>query len=1389
MSQAWDGAAVAKGSTVTYTPNVPAGTTDSRLFTISNVGSAPLTISNPSSLVSGTGWSLIETPPSSIAAGSSGTFRVRIFSSAGGTFTGTVSIASNDTTNNPYTFSVRATVDPPPGPPAGQIQVSQAWDGAAVAKGSTVTYTPNVPAGITDSRLFRISNVGGAPLTISNPSSLVSGTGWSLIETPPSSIAAGSSGTFRVRIFSNTGGTFTGTVSIASNDTANNPYTFSVKATVASTAPDIRVTQAWDGVEVPAGSTFAFPDLDPGVADSRLFRIFNDGPGVLHLANPPTLVSGPCFSQIETPASLTLQVGQSTTFRVRLSCATAGVKTGSVSISSDDPVDGVYSFSIRGRVGSLPPFRVVSSDGQTVSAGGTYALPDTGVGVSVSRLFTLFNDGASALSLASPGGLVSGAGFSQIDNPPASPIAAGGSTQFRVRLLHSVAGAYHGAVTIETTDPGQRPFTFNVTGNVGNPDFSLSANPTVRNLLPGENVGYTLSAGGVFGFSGAVALSVSGVPPGSSSTLTPASITPGASSSLRVYTSAATPAGLHTLTVTGTSGALTHSVVLTLNVKTATDFTLLLNPTVLTVAPGETKALSISLTADASVSGGVALSVSGLGKGLQATFSPPTVQVGAASALIITADDTAQPGSSTLTITGVGGGLTRSAEATLMVGSGEEPEVVSVSPDSFVGGGRTVLQISGNRFSGATVSIATEQADPDHPVNRVFPSARVVSINGDGTSMQVEIDASDPRIIDFYNVVIDNGAGRAAATFRVLPPGPLVDAWSPEYPEVGGLYLLSLAGRHLRGVTVTPDTPNRVSLFGVDASEDDRVNALLEVSAQATTGPLNLIVEDAFGRRLEISITIVSAGGSRIATHDLTTRVTTDPQGSDRPDRVPSVRFQDFTVRRPETTRVVEGGVKILASPIADDALHSTRPTTADKSGVFSIFFSYRQTLVKYFWAQTFLFDPQTGDLGDAILQGLGLGDRVRIGAFSIAFYLNVDLVIKFGYTFGGSFTFPTYCIEITLGIQVTGTNGFAFHRSYCDFFGWEANGTGGVSQGTITGGDCASAEPEGIISDGNVFSTVQQDQCCPQEIGANISGNAFLGLPFGRNFDVANPRAGTTSPNAQQCGQCPCSAVLDYLKVYPGSGNVMQGHVRNHSTTDTCTYSWTLKEVEGSQLDVTVDSATDHGTLSIPPGATKTVKTNVLFENDKPAPGPADMKLEVKSADGQCTAGAENIICAVPLGEESTFVSWWETFPSDDARFLGKLLPTSTSFKDRKVTEGPVNGQLGTDTFDHCWQPGDDAKKHYTGLSGGVWTIVSGNRYNTEDSIGWLNLNFDQYWSERGRVPCDQGTTQHMWIFCDDRDPHAVKVEEYKVNKLLIQALPEGTKVSRDGVQTPTFH
>ena len=105
-----------------------------------------------------------------------------------------------------------------PASAAAQINVYQDWDSVEVPNGNSFGF-PNAAVNVSTSRLFRITNHGNATLTISNPTSTVTGSGFSQIETPASSVAPGASTTVRVRLLKTSAGMAFGKLTINSNAT------------------------------------------------------------------------------------------------------------------------------------------------------------------------------------------------------------------------------------------------------------------------------------------------------------------------------------------------------------------------------------------------------------------------------------------------------------------------------------------------------------------------------------------------------------------------------------------------------------------------------------------------------------------------------------------------------------------------------------------------------------------------------------------------------------------------------------------------------------------------------------------------------------------------------------------------------------------------------------------------------------------------------------------------------------------------------------------------------------------------------------------------------------------------------------------------------------------
>jgi hypothetical protein len=97
-------------------------------------------------------------------------------------------------------------------------------------------------------------------------------------------------------------------------------------------------------------------------------------------------------------------------------------------------------------------------------------------------------------------------------------------------------------------------------------DFSLSLSPTSRSIKRGQSTSYSVTITRLHGFTGSAAFTVSGLPASATASFTPASTT-GTSVTLSVSTSARSPRGTYSLTITGTSGSLTHSITASLTLK------------------------------------------------------------------------------------------------------------------------------------------------------------------------------------------------------------------------------------------------------------------------------------------------------------------------------------------------------------------------------------------------------------------------------------------------------------------------------------------------------------------------------------------------------------------------------------------------------------------------------------------------------------------------------------------------------------------------------------------------------------------------------------------------------------------------------------------------------
>ena len=185
----------------------------------------------------------------------------------------------------------------------------------------------------------------------------------------------------------------------------------------------------------------------------------------------------------------------------------------------------------------------------------------------------------------------------------------------------------------------------------------------------GSTTTIAVTVGRAGGFTGAIDLSVEGLPSGVTASASPATVAAGGTSSTVTLTAtSAAVAGSATLTVRAKGSGVadkTASYALTVQGAAATGaFTLALSPTSLSLAAGTNNTSTITITRTGSFTGAVNLSVSGAPTGVTATLSSASVTGNSATLTVAVAASTAAS-TGTIVVTGSGTGV---ANATASLG-------------------------------------------------------------------------------------------------------------------------------------------------------------------------------------------------------------------------------------------------------------------------------------------------------------------------------------------------------------------------------------------------------------------------------------------------------------------------------------------------------------------------------------------------------------------------------------------------------------------------------------------------------------------------------------------------------------------------------------------------
>ena len=151
------------------------------------------------------------------------------------------------------------------------------------------------------------------------------------------------------------------------------------------------------------------------------------------------------------------------------------------------------------------------------------------------------------------------------------------------------------------------------------------------------------------------------------------------------------------------------------------DFSLTASPTQQSATPGGSTSYTVTVNPVSGPQQSVALSVSGLPGGVSASFNPTSGTPSFTSTLSVTVAPSVSPGTFTLTIVGVGGGVTHTASVTVTVSAAPD-FAISVSPPSQVvlQGQTTSYSVNVNALNGFNSQVSLSVSGLPSGANGVF---------------------------------------------------------------------------------------------------------------------------------------------------------------------------------------------------------------------------------------------------------------------------------------------------------------------------------------------------------------------------------------------------------------------------------------------------------------------------------------------------------------------------------------------------------------------------------------------------------------------------------------------------------------------------------------------
>jgi hypothetical protein len=408
-------------STVTF-GNVEIGSSQSLSDTVTNTGSANVTISQATFTRSGFTTSGLNLPLT-LSAGQSATFNVVFSAQSAGNASATLAL-SNDGTSSPLNIALSGTGATPDS--LGATPTSLSFGNVQLGTGETETET--------------VTNSGGSNLTITQASISSAAFNYTGL-TLPVTLAPNQSSTFGIVFNPSATGTSNGTLSL----------------TVDGASSTVDIALSGTGTAAATGATLAaipisltFNDLQAGKSQTQTETVQNTGGAIATISSITATGAGFSISGASTP--VTLSPGQTTSFNVIFSPLSSGNFSGNIAVASN-ATDPSLNISLSGSA-------VTASSGQVNISPSTINVGSVTVGTSSSQTASLSATGASVVVSSVQ---VESSEFSISGISLPVTIAAGKSVSFTVNFTPQSSGVASSTISF-TSNATNSPSSATVTG-------------------------------------------------------------------------------------------------------------------------------------------------------------------------------------------------------------------------------------------------------------------------------------------------------------------------------------------------------------------------------------------------------------------------------------------------------------------------------------------------------------------------------------------------------------------------------------------------------------------------------------------------------------------------------------------------------------------------------------------------------------------------------------------------------------------------------------------------------------------------------------------------------------------------------------------------------------